>query len=201
LSVLRDIQEAAANSNTPLQVALHHCMALADRLGHGPFKEWVEDELSGYSLGAKLPAYRRIQGVASIGNFGGPLGASLNNIPLPAGPIPPRLRARYTTIEFRERIAQLEEMASGKGVLISPWPGDLVASVATKYHRGYTLLEARMEISKSAVLGVLGCVRNKILKFALEIQERNPDAGEAPPGSKPVLHEIVAQIFNTSIVV
>ena len=131
MSLLRDIQEAAGNFNTPLQVALHHCMILADRLGPTPFKEWVEEELSGYPVGAKLPAYRRIRGVASIGNFGGPLGAKLNNIPLPVGPIPAHLRDRYTTIEFREGIAQLEEMASGKAALISPWPEDLVASVAT----------------------------------------------------------------------
>src|SRR5262249_17319064 len=146
--------------------------------GSGPFKEWVEEELSGYPLGVKLPAYRRIRGVASIGNFGGPLGASLKNIPLPAGPIPAHLRDRYTTIEFREGISQLEEMASGKGPLITPWPADLVASVATKYHRGYTLLEARMEISSNVVIGVLDSVRNKVMKFALEIEERNPDAGE-----------------------
>src|SRR5262249_35059647 len=48
MSLLRDIQEAAGNLNTPLQVALHHCMMLADRLGPTPFKEWVEEELSGY---------------------------------------------------------------------------------------------------------------------------------------------------------
>src|SRR5215813_6920178 len=75
MSLLRDIQEAAGNFNTPLQVALHHCMTLADRLGPTPFREWVEEELSGYPVGAKLPAYRRIRDVASIGNFGGPLGA------------------------------------------------------------------------------------------------------------------------------
>jgi len=199
MSLLRDIQEAAGNFNTPLQVALHHCMTLADRLGPTPFKEWVEEELSGYPVGAKLPAYRRIRDVASIGNFGGPLGAKLNNIPLPVGPIPAHLRDRYTTIEFREGIAQLEEMASGKAALISPWPEDLVASVATKYHRGYTLLDAHMEISNNVITLVLDSVRNKVLKFALEIEERNSDAGEASPASKPVPSEIVLQIFNLFI--
>jgi hypothetical protein len=199
MSLLREIQEGAVNLNMPLQVVLHQCLVLAARLGHGPFGEWVEEELSGYPPGDKLPAYRQIRGVASIGNFGGPLGAALNNIPLPVGPIPANLRDRYTTIEFREGVAQLEEMASGKGELISPWPGDLVASVANKYHRGYTLLEAHMEISKSAVISVLESVRNKILKFALEIEERHPVAGDAAPGSKPVPPESVSQIFNTFI--
>lgn len=199
MSLLHDIQEAAVNVNTPLQVVLHHCMVLADRLGYGPFKEWVQRELSGYPQGARLPAYRRLRSVPSIGNFGGPLGASLNNIPLPVGPIPSHLRDRYTTIEFREEIAQLDEMASGKGALTSPWPGDLVAGVATKYHRGYTLLEARMEISNNAVIGVLDSIRNKVLKLALEIEERNPDAGDAAPSSEPLAPEIVSQLFNTFI--
>jgi len=199
MSLLREIQKAAVDSSTPLPDVLRKCMVLAARLGHAPFKEWVEEELNGYPPGATLPAYRCIGGIISIGNFGGPLGAAINNVPIPIGPIPADLHDRYTTAEFREGVGQLQEMVSGQSVLISRWPGDLVASVADKYYEGYTLLGAHREIPKNAVIGALDSIRNKVLKFALEIEERNPEAGDAPPGSKPVPTESVSQIFNTFI--
>jgi len=172
---------------------------LAERLGHEPFKKWVGEELNGYPAEGELPGYRRIDGIASIGSFAGPLGATMR-VPLRLGPVPAALRKRHDTVEFREGIAKLEEMARPDGgELISRWSGDLVASVAEKYYEGYTLLEAHMEIPRNAVVGVLDSVRNKALKFALEIERVAPAAGEVSPGAKPVPDERVSQIFNTYI--
>src|SRR5205807_255706 len=65
--------------------------------------------------------------------------------------------------------------------------------------RGYTLLSAHMEIPRNAVVGVLDSVRNKALKFAIEIEEQAPTAGDAAPGTKPVPEERVSQIFTTIV--
>src|SRR5205809_1659478 len=199
VSLLREIEDAAIDANTSLAVVLRKCMVLAARLGHGPFKKWVDDELNGYAKDAELPPYRRIGGISSIGNFAGGLGAALKNIPLRLGPIPPELRGRYEKAEFREGVAKLEEMARDDGELIARWPGDLVAKVGDKYFEGYVLLEAHMEIPRNAVVGVLDSVRNKALQFALEIEQQAPDAGDAAPGTKPVPDERVSQIFNVTV--
>jgi hypothetical protein len=199
MSLLRDIQNAAIDANTPLAVVLRKCMVLAERLDNEAFKEWVNEELNGYAADAELPEYRRVRGIASIGNFAGPLGATMR-APLRLAPVPVHLRKRHEEVEFREGIAKLEEMARPEqGELISRWSGDLVAMVAAKYYEGYTLLEAHMEIPKNAVVGVLDSVRNKALKFALEIEREAPSAGEVSPGAKPVPDERVSQIFNTFI--
>jgi hypothetical protein len=200
MSLLREIQNAAVDpAATPLAVVLRKCMILASRLGHAPFKAWVDEELNGYARGADLPAYRRGGGVSSIGSFVGPFGASLSNVPLRLGPIPAELRERYQVLEFREGIAQLEEMAAGEGELISRWSGDLVAKVEGKFFEGFSLIEAHKEIPRSAVVGVLDAVRNRILKFSLEIEEQEPGAGDGAPGAKPLPEERVSQIFNTFI--
>jgi hypothetical protein len=201
VSLLREIQDAAVDAKTPLAVVLRKCMILAARLGHAPFKKWVDDELDGYARDAELPSYRRITGVSSIGNFAGPMGASMSNVPLPLGPVPADLRDQYLKVEFREGVAKLEEMARPRdGDLISRWPADLVSRVAYKYFEGYALMAAHMEIPRNAVVGLLDSVRNKALKFALEIEEQAPTAGDASPGTKPLLsEERVAQMFTTIV--
>src|SRR5262245_59228575 len=107
MSLLREIQAAVMDSTTPLPAVLRKCMILAARLGHAPFKEWVEAELNGYAKNAELPAYRRARGISSIGSFGGPMGASMSNVPLPLAQIPADIRERYSSAEFREGVAQL----------------------------------------------------------------------------------------------
>ncbi len=202
MSLLRGIQDAAVDTTTPLAVVLRKCMILAARLGHEPFKKWIDEELNGYPLGADLPPYRRITGLTSIGEFSGGLGASMSRVPLPLEPIPAHLRKKYSTAEFREGVAKLADLAKqpkDEGQLVARWPPDLVAQVAYKYFEGYALLEAHIEIPTSAVVGVLDAVRNKVLKFALEVEEQNPAAGDVAPGTKPVPEERVGQIFNTYI--
>jgi hypothetical protein len=203
MSLLREIQEAAVDASTPLPVVLRKCMVLAARLGHEPFKKWVDDELNGYPPDTDLPAYRRIGGLTSIGTFFGPMGTALRNMPLPLAPVPADLRDKHSTAELREAVARLEDLAYAHkegDELISRWSSDLIAQVAYKCYEGYTLVQAHIEFPRSAFVATLDSVRNKVLKFALEIEQQNPEAGDVPPGTKPVVPaERVAQIFNTYI--
>lgn len=200
MSLLREIQDAAVDASTPLADVLRKCMILAARLDHEPFKKWVDEELNGYPPDVDLPAYRCLDGLTSIGTFSGPFGRQMTNLPLPMAPVPAKVREEYLNAEFREGVAKLADLAKGdEGKLMSRWPGDLVALVAQKYFRGFALIEAHIEIPKSAVVGVLDAVRNKVLKFALEIEQQNPEAGDVSPGTKPVPEERIAQIFHTCI--
>lgn len=60
-------------------------------------------------------------------------------------------------------------------------------------------LEAWKVIPYPAIVAVLDSVRNKILSFALEIENEFPGAGEATANSQPMSQERVNQIFNTYI--
>ena len=48
MSLLREIQDAAISSDVELSVLLRKCKVLAARLGNQDFKEWIDNELSGY---------------------------------------------------------------------------------------------------------------------------------------------------------
>lgn len=72
------------SASVPLAVMLRKCKILAARLGHEPFKAWVEFELNGYPDGVELPPYRRdIVGQVKA-NLSGPLQRSVYGQPVPA---------------------------------------------------------------------------------------------------------------------
>jgi AbiTii len=76
----------------------------------------------------------------------------------------------------------------------------LVARVADRFFEGRTLMAAHMELPRSAVIGVVDAIRNRVLQFVLEIEEQAPDVGEAKPGgAAPLPADQVTQIFNTTI--
>lgn len=68
MSLLRDIQDAAINSDIDISTVLRQCKVLAVRLGNDNFKKWVDQELNGYNKIDDLPDYR-ILTVQSKGHF------------------------------------------------------------------------------------------------------------------------------------
>ena len=81
MSLLREIQNDAVNSNVKVSDLLRKCKILAYRLGNNDFKSWVEFELNGYSKIEILPNYRVLK-VNSKGHFSGAFGSGLRNADL-----------------------------------------------------------------------------------------------------------------------
>jgi hypothetical protein len=65
MSLLDEIQTAAAADAISLSSVLRKCQILAARLGYKPLKDWVEMESNGYQAGMELPHYR-IKGQAPL---------------------------------------------------------------------------------------------------------------------------------------
>lgn len=201
MTLLAKIRDAAVDSKTDISDVLRQCAVLAARLKHEGFKKWVDEELNGYPPATLLPPYRTVKGITSIGHFMGAFGEQINNVPLPLGNVPAEFRTRLSQVEFRQGAGALQAMVVGRGDdLMSRWPADLVARVADRFFEGRTLMAAHMELPRSAVVGVLDAIRNRVLQFALEIEEQAPDVGEAKPGAaSPIPAEQVTQIFTTTI--
>jgi hypothetical protein len=200
VSLLDDIIKGATDSSkSDLATVLRQCLILADSLDHPGFNEWVEHELNGYPPGVEPPPYRALTGVRSIGDFFGVAGSQMRNVPLPTVNVPEPLRKRISAATFRQGVGAIEALVAGHDHdLQSPWPPDLIARVASRYFAGQTLMAAHIEVPRAAVIGVLDAIRNRVLKFALEIRKKAPRAGESSPG--PALpKEQVGQIFNTYI--
>jgi len=201
MTLLAKIRDGAVDSKTDISDVLRQCSVLAARLKHQGFKKWVDEELNGYPSGTALPPYRIVKGVTSIGHFMGAFGEQITNVPLPLSNVPAELRPRVSQVEFRQGAGTQQAMVGGHGDdLMSRWPPDLVARVADSYFEGRTLMAAHQELPRSAVIGVLDAIRNRVLQFALEIEDQAPDVGEVPPGAtSPLPPEQVTQIFTTTI--
>lgn len=199
MTLLRDIQNSAINSNVKLSDLLRKCKVLSARLKNEEFKNWVDAELNGYQSKDSLPSYR-VLSINAHGYLCGPFQAEMKNITIPASCLPEHLRDWAEKSYLTQPISSLEELVKGEdGTLRQEWPGDLVASVADKIYQGYSLIGAWQVIPRGAIVAILDTVRNRILSFVLEIEEEAPDAGEATPGSQPIPQERVNHVFNTFI--
>lgn len=200
MGLLREIQDAAVDSQTDILVVLRKCRVLASRLGHEEFKKWVQCELDGYPKDEKLPDYRILQ-CQSQGHFSGPFGSGMKNAPIPLNYLPKKLHPHLTVVKFVESIASLSELVKSdkSEALRSTWPADALPLVADKFYENMVLVQAWKTISRAAVVGIIETVRNRVLNFALELEAAAPDAGEGSPRTKPVAEEKVSQVFNIQI--
>lgn len=200
MSLLREIQDTAINSNVELASLLRKCKILAARLGNTEFKQWIENELSGYKSKDQLPDYRILH-VISKGHFSGPAGSGLRNADIPLSCIPEKFRENLKHAYLMEPVASLEALVSNSksGVIQEQWNPDLVAFVGHDIYEYMNCMQAWKVIPITAIIAALDAIRNRVLNFVLEIEAEAPEAGEAPINSNPVPQERLHQIFNTYI--
>jgi hypothetical protein len=197
MSLLREIQDAAVDGASDLESLLRKCRVLATRLKHDELKNWVIWELDGYPKGVELPQYRKFH-CQCFGHFMGYGGSQLRNAPIPESAIPKDFRRGLTFAELRHGIGALKNMVStcgGPNMKFS-WPAEASSIFGENILEDMVLGQGWMNLPKSAIVGILSTVRNRILNFALEIETSYPDAGEAAPGETPVPKEVVSQILN-----
>ncbi|MBI4222552.1 MAG: hypothetical protein HY607_07695 [Planctomycetes bacterium] len=200
MSLLRDIQETAIDSDIDISVLLRKCKVLAARLGNQEFKNWVESELNGYKKKDDLPEYR-ILSVISKGHFSGGFGSGLRNADIPMFCMPESTREALSHSYMMQPIAEIQSLvASSNGsTLQEPWSPDFVAVVGQDIYQYMNCMQAWKVIPHASLVGIIDAVRNRILSFVLEIEGEAPDAGEAPLNTNPIPQEKVSQVFNTYI--
>ena len=199
MTLLKEIQDLATDDKVKLPVVLRKCKILAVRLGHKPFGDWVDRELSGYKSVDEVPSYREIK-TQSFGTLMNPL-RQIDNAPIPPACIPEKCREFVTKEYLMAGVANYEtHVADRKEDLKIPWPADLVASVSEDIYTNMTLMSAWKVLSVGTVVGMLDAIRNKVLNFALEIESEDPHAGEVKPGEEArIPQEKITQVFETNI--
>lgn len=196
IELLRDIQDGAVSSTTPVAELLRKCQVLAARLPLPELGDWVRHELDGYPQEAELPPYRVLHGIAK-GHFLGPFGSGLKNATLPASNLPPDLRDWARRALLRQPIAVLQDLAlkPEEGLCVM-WPGDLVASVQGRFYENLSLAQAWLQLASSDVKAAVEAVRNRILSFALDAEKLVPAGASSLPSSDA---GALSQVFHTHI--
>lgn len=203
-SLLRKMQDGAADARVPVSMLLLQAKVLAARLGHMPFRKWIDLETHGYKEVDVVPEYRINRRVTSYGTLIGPFQTRFTNIPLATAWIKQKeARDSHSVFKMRESIAAYEELLEssreGKGTFEIPWSTDVIATNSTRFYQGYTLVEAHIRTTRASLVSVVHSVRAKLLDFALEVEQENPMAGEAEPGKPAIPPEKVGHIFNITI--
>ena len=200
MSLLRDIQDSAVDSRVPITSLLRKCKILSMHLGSIEFKEWIDNELNGYSSIDAIPKYRVLQ-VNSKGHFSGSFQSAIRYADIPLSCIPEEFREKLRTSFLMQPIASLESLVENttSGTATEPWNPDLVAYVGRNIYEGMNCVQAWKVIPINSVVAAIDSVRTRILNFVLEIEAEVPNAGEAPVSSASVPKEKVTQIFNTYI--
>lgn len=202
MSLLREIQNDAVNSDVKVSDLLRKCKILAYRLGNIDFKNWVEYELNGYpkDIIDILPDYRILNNVNSKGHFSGAFGSGLRNADMPTFNLPEVLQESLSKANFYSPIATLENLASSDiSVLTQDWKPIIIAHYGDNMYEGYVCMQAWKIIPTSFVIGMVDTIKTKILNFVLDIEMINKDAGDVEINSNPIPQEKVSQIFNITI--
>lgn len=199
MTLLRDIQNEATEATVPVSTVLRRAQTLAFRLNHEPLKQWTRNELEGYQSIDELPDYRRFPvGALPVKAEVMDITGIYRNVPIAPMQVPEYTREHLFTPAFMQGVAEYEALlATGVHEFPIPWTGDQVLFIRKTVLPG--LAGAAQMVSSNTIAGILDQVRNRILSFSLEIEQQNPDAGEARPGEEPIAEKTVTNIFNNTI--
>jgi AbiTii-like protein len=203
--LLDDIINLATDHVHSLTDLLRKCIVLAHQLKNDRLKNWANKELNGYDPEDELPPYRVLTTIAK-GNFVGSFGRQLRNWEIPALLLEEKHRSWANTTPLIHPISGYEDLAGGKeGTVHSPWDPNLVLYYQQKIsNQDYYLVSAWQEISRSAIVGMLDTVRNRVLNMALEIQTEIGDSDKdlkkiTPEESKKVDQTVVTHIYGGNV--
>jgi hypothetical protein len=187
MQLIDEIIELAVDDKTSLPVLLRKCLVLSHRLKNERLKAWAEKELDGYANDDLLPDYRQTYTI-SKGLFLGPAGASIQDQPIPTALLKEEHQAIVENATFRSPIAAYQIDSKDKsrdGRWIIPWPPNLVVMYQTAFFKHLALNRAWMEVPSNFIAALLDTVRNRVLKFALELQEELGSVSDDPAALSP----------------
>jgi hypothetical protein len=200
LNLIEKIQDDILNPSIRLSSVLRKAKVLAYRLQNAEFKDWVDQELSGYTCDRDLlPDYRKAN-CLSFGNFVRRF-AQVKSVAIPTYCLPDELREFATTLTFFEGIRALESIMESETESFNyPWPAEYAMVLENAVYEDMTCLAAWKPVSQAQIEQVLDTVRNRLLNFVLELEQIQPDIGEISPGEQPpIANDRVKQVFNTYV--
>jgi len=172
MKLVDEIIDLAVDHKEPLADVLRKCVVLAYRLKNESLKTWVQKELDGYAGSDEVPDYRQISSGAK-GLLIGPTGSSIRDQPIPPSILDEDLQDFATRVKLRQPVASYE-VSIGENEdkrIVLEWPADLTLMYQSKIIDGYSLNRAWQEIPRPSLVGLIETVRNRVLKFALEIKD------------------------------
>lgn len=199
MSILQQIIQEATAAQGDVARMLRLCLVLAARLNHPPLREWVNNELNGYSPEAVLPSYRKLKGLHR-GEF--VTSAYQTTLDISLQGLPDDICEMLATAPLTGPVAEyidLAQRASSGNILKMPWPVEIAVKFGTAQVTHGRCTAAWTQISPSDIVALLDQIKTRVLGFALDIESESPNAGDIPGVPSGVAPEKVSHSFITNI--
>lgn len=162
MSIVERLQRDALNQQIPISSLLRQVKLIAAKLKLGKIEDWVENELNGYGDNS-IPDYRIIKGSPKAHNpFHGWIPILLDD---------PEMMEQISTRDIGQKVSELEDLvtSSDNATLQIPFPPHFIA--AMNQNTRVPLAQMSLLTGRSAIIGILDAVRNKILDWSLELEK------------------------------
>lgn len=200
-NLLQSLINGTVSSGMDVAEALRIAKVLAYELDSEPFKEWVDNELSGYSAHKDIPKYRRFR-VQPRGDFFDDYNAHYNT-PIPLSIFPKATRDWVSRLNIIEGVGVLEreiQHHAADTVLRESLDFEPIPQMIQSGIPNLTLVEAWKPVFVAPMYtSIVDQVRNRLLSFSLELQSLDTDDADSSAGDRRIHHQQVTQIFSTTI--
>jgi hypothetical protein len=168
------------------------CLILESQFPNDGFRAWIDRELDGYDKDDDVPSYRLFP-ARSYGMFTG-LASNIASQPLNIGVMKPDDRKVIEELRLFQPASSYEGRPDKTSDAAIPWPVHLTTRYQEKFITTHTLLRAWQSLPGSVIIALLETVRNRVLRFALEMQKSS--GGESSMSSENVGDIVNRQIFS-----
>lgn len=160
-SIIRELQRDALDHSGPVSDLLRKALVVARKLQLTEFKEWIEQELSGYK--GRVPEYRVVTGqIRAWSPYNGWIPVVFED---------PKEGEALSRRACGQSIAELEDLVGKdnvKGRFHMPFPLDLQQKLSESFIFD---TEVSLFVNRSSLIKILDSVRNIVLNWALKLEE------------------------------
>jgi hypothetical protein len=171
LKLLDEIIEGAVSNTQPIGTVLRKCLVLERQVKNEKFRIWLNNELDGYDNIDELPDYRTIDSI-SRGFFVGFRGSHINDQPLALHVMEEKHRKLVDKVRLAQPAASYEGRPDKSTDGSLPWPPSLTTKYQKEFIQNFVLNRAWQEVPGSCIVGLVETVRNRVLRFALDIKDQ-----------------------------
>lgn len=199
MKLLDEIINGAITDSEPVSNLLRRCLVLANNLKNEKLAYWANKELDGYDGTDDLPEYRQAPAISKGLLLGGG-GSHIKDQPLSLHFLKPEHRALVDTIKLHQPISSYESGPKGQDAQLQ-WPPELTVRYQSAYVRGYALNRAWQEIPASVMVGLIDTVRNRVLRFGLELRDELEAVDDNPSklAAEAVDRSVINNIYGGNI--
>jgi AbiTii len=177
MALLDDIITMAADGKEPIGNLLRKCLILESQIKNEKFRVWLNQELDGYDRDHEedFPDYR-VFNCVNKGDFYG-MTVKMSGQPISLHIMSEHDRKMLEKVHLHQPAASYDGRPNQTDDAALPWNPTITAKYQTKiYQNGEpTLIRAWQEIPGSVLIGLLEQVRTRVLRFALDLQDKLPE--------------------------